>query len=94
MEASQSPARIRTDDVKWSAPGAALRKASRRPAHKDRVTKRVTNRHRQQRTQQTLTDGRFQVRHATALAVRTGIWLRDEEANADEKSMCPAARAG
>ena len=60
MDASQSPARIRTTDVK----------------------------------QQTLMDGRFQVRHATTLAVRTGIWLLDEEANANEKSMCPAARAG
>ena len=94
MDASQSPARIRIADVKWSAPGTALRKASRQPAHKDRVTNRVKTGIASSGRQQTLTDGSFQVRHATALAVHTGIWLRVEEANADEKRMCPAARAG
>jgi hypothetical protein len=40
------------------------------------------NRDRQQRTQQTLTDGLSQVKHAAALLIRIATRLRDEEANA------------
>ena len=36
--------------------------------------------------QRTPTDGLSQARHATALAVRAGTWLRDEEANGSHLS--------
>jgi hypothetical protein len=34
-----------------------------------------------------LTDGRFLIRHATALAILVGTWLREEEARAREQGM-------
>jgi hypothetical protein len=92
--------RSATDTSAWvvscntSRRGLPRRFPSKHSPHRhasERVTNRVTIAIASSERQRTPADGRSQVRHAAALAVRAAIWLRDEEANASERA--PVTRA-